>query len=65
MKAFYVIVIYLLNSTTGDLEQELRSSAPLTLEECNQVLIDRGPVPVKAGQAQMAVCQKLKGEVRL
>lgn len=65
MKTLYVIVIYLLNSTTGDLEQELRSSTPLTLEQCNRVLIERGPVPVKDGLAQMAVCQKLKGEVRL
>ena len=63
MKAFYVIVIYLLNSTTGDLEQELRSSTPLTLEQCNQALIDRGPVPAKDGLAQVAVCQKLTGKV--
>jgi hypothetical protein len=65
MKTLYVIVVYLLNSTTGDLEHELRSSTPLTLEQCNQALIDRGPVPAKDGLAQMAVCQKLKGDVKL
>lgn len=54
----YVIVLYLINATTGELEHTLVSDEPLTLEQCNKVLIERGPVPVVDGLAQFAVCQK-------
>jgi hypothetical protein len=58
VKALYTIVVYLINATTGDLEREIVSSKPLTLEQCNLALIERGPVPVKDGQATFMVCRK-------
>jgi hypothetical protein len=58
----YVIVIYLLNATTGDVEQTYVSSKPMTAQVCMEALSDRGPVPVKDGLAQFAVCKKVEGE---
>ena len=63
MKIWF-IVVYLLNATTGEPEQEYRSQVPLTIEQCAQSLIDRGPVPVKDGQATVTVCKKITAEVR-
>lgn len=63
--SLYVIVIYLLNATTGEPEQQFVSRKPLTLEQCSQALMDRGPVPVKDGLATYTVCQKLQGNVSL
>ena len=65
MKALYVIVVYLLNATTGEPEQEYRSATPMTLEDCSRALMERGPVPVKDGLATYAVCSKLEAKVRL
>jgi hypothetical protein len=65
MKALYVIVVYLLNATTGEPEQEYRSAMPMTLEECSRTLTDRGPVPVKDGLATFAVCSKLEAKERI
>lgn len=62
---FYVIVVLLINATTGEPQGEYVSGKPMRLEACAQALIERGPVPVKDGTAQMMVCRKLKGEVRL
>jgi hypothetical protein len=55
----YTIVIFLISATTGDLEREYVSSQPMPLEKCAQALIERGPVPVKDGQATVMVCRKL------
>jgi hypothetical protein len=63
MNSLYVIVVYLLNASNGELESEYVSSEPVTLEVCAQSLIDRGPVPVKDGQAQFAFCRKLDVKV--
>lgn len=60
MKALYSIIVFMLNATTGEPEQEYASSQLLTIEECNQALIERGPVPVKDNQAQYAVCRKVE-----
>lgn len=60
MKAIYQIIVFLLNATTGELEQEYASSQPMTLEACDRALIERGPVPVKDNQAQFAVCRKVE-----
>jgi hypothetical protein len=65
MNSLYVIVVYLLNASNGELESEYVSSKPLTLEVCARSLIERGPVPVKDGQAQFAVCRKLEAKVTL
>jgi hypothetical protein len=54
----YVIIVYLLNANTGDVEQTYVSSKPMTAEACLTALSERGPVPVKDGLAQFAVCQK-------
>jgi len=58
----YVIVIYLLNATTGDVERTYVSSKPMTVEVCLAALSERGPVPVKDEQAQFAVCKKVEDE---
>lgn len=55
----YAIVIYLISATTGDLQQEYQSSKPMLLADCHAALIARGPVPVKDGMAQFAVCKRL------
>lgn len=65
MKALYTIIVYLINATTGDLEQEYASSQPMTLEQCSQTLINRGPVLAKDGLAQFAVCRKIEAKVSL
>jgi hypothetical protein len=54
----YTIIVYLISATTGDLEREYVSSKPMPLEQCAQALIERGPVPVKDGQATFMVCRK-------
>ena len=56
----YTIIVYLISATTGDLEQEYASSQPMTLEQCSQTLILRGPVLVKDGHAQVSVCRKVE-----
>lgn len=61
----WLIVVWLINAATGEPEREYVSSKPLTLEECNRALIERGPVPVKDNQAQYAFCQKVGKTVSL
>lgn len=59
MSKLFVIIVYLLNAKTGDPEQQYVSSQPMQLEQCEQALIERGPVPVKDGQATFMVCHKV------
>jgi hypothetical protein len=61
----YVIVIWILNATTGEPERQYVSSKPLSIQECAQTLIDRGPVPVKDNQATFMFCQKVGKTVSL
>ena len=63
--SLYVIVIYLLNATTGEPQEQYVSRTPMTLEACSKALMDRGPVPVKDGLATYSVCQKISGGVSL
>jgi hypothetical protein len=65
LKTLYTIIVYLINASTGDLEREYASSVPMTLEQCSQTLINRGPVLAKDGQAQFAVCRKVEAKVSL
>jgi hypothetical protein len=57
----YVVVVYLISAVNGELQQELVSSKPMTAEACMEALSDRGPVPVRDGLAQFAVCKKVEG----
>jgi hypothetical protein len=61
----YVIVVLLINATTGEPEGEYSASKPMLLEDCAKALIDRGPVPVKDNTAQVTVCRKLKADVSI
>lgn len=63
MSPLYTVVVYLLNAVTGDVEQELISPEPMTLESCLEALTDRGPVPVQDGLAQFVVCKQVEDEV--
>lgn len=63
--SLYVIIVFLINATTGEVESEYASATPLTLKQCNQVLIERGPVPVRDNQAQVAVCRKIEAKVAI
>lgn len=65
MKALFIIVVYLLNAKTGEVEQQLVSQTPMTLEQCSQTLVERGPVAVREGLAVFAVCEKVKADVSL
>lgn len=56
----YVIIVYLLNATTGDVEQTYVSSKPMTAEACLAALSERGPTSVKDGLAQFAICKKVE-----
>lgn len=63
MKALYVIVVLLLNATTGEVEDEQVSNVPMSLEDCTKTLVERGPVPVTDGVAIVAGCRKLEAKV--
>lgn len=54
----YVIVIYFISATTGEYQGELKSEKPMTLQECTKTLIERGPVNVVDGVAQVGACTK-------
>jgi hypothetical protein len=61
----YVIVVLLINATTGESEGEYVSGKPMLLEDCAKTLIERGPVSVKDNQAQVTVCRKVKAGVSI
>jgi hypothetical protein len=61
----WVIVIWFLNATTGEPESQYVASKPMSIEECNLALIERGPVPVRDNKAQFAYCQKVGKTVSL
>lgn len=56
MNALYFIVILFISNTTGELDHREVSTKPVTLRECTQALLDRGPVKVVDGMAQVGVC---------
>ena len=62
---FYVIVVLMLNATTGEPEGEIVADKPMLLEDCAKALVERGPVLVKDNTAQVAVCRKLKADVSI
>jgi len=56
----WIIVISAIN---GDVIDEQIGSTPMTLEDCNRTLIEKGPIPVHDGKAIFAVCRKVESKV--
>ena len=63
VKVLYTIWIYIISATNGDLIDEYGGGKAMTLEQCSQALIDKGPIPAQDGKAVFAVCKKLEGRV--
>lgn len=63
VKALYVIWVFIINATNGELIDEHGGTQAMTLEDCNRTLIEKGPIPAQDGKAVFAVCKKLEGKV--
>ena len=62
-KFLYTMWIIVISAVNGDVLDEEAGSKPMTLEECNRMLIEKGPIPVHDGKAIFAVCRKAEGKV--
>lgn len=62
MKSLFVVVLWLINATTGEVEQEQVASQPMTLEKCNET-IEGKIVKAEDNQAVFLFCRKAEGKV--
>lgn len=63
MSALYTIYLIVISAITGDVIEEYVASPPMTLEECNRTLIEKGPIPVHEDKAVFGACRKIEPKV--
>jgi hypothetical protein len=55
----YVILITIISAVDGQVIEQYTDGEPVTLEQCNRTLIEKGPIPAHDGLAIVASCKRV------